>query len=154
MTTFKEFLEKSKSALCKEYTEKLNKAGSKKAMLDLALDANGLSWTAEAIVKGELRPEVIHKEFAPFINGKYIREIDGYKSTLWCYPDNVEIKIDSTSALIICHDGEIVVNRPLCELYLVNSDCVIKGRGVARIFLYNSSVSGNNFEIVKNNTDY
>lgn len=112
-------------------------------MLDMALDANGLPWTAEAIAKGELHPEVVHKDFAPFVNGRYTRTKDGYTSTLWCYPDEVEIKIESTTALIICHDGEVTIDRPIAEIYLVNSDVIVKSNGIVKAHLYNSVASGN-----------
>lgn len=137
----KEFIEKIKRlGVCDEYADKVERIGSKKSMLDVALSGGALPWICDAICKGHIKPEEIRKDFANFNEGRYVRDMDGYTSTLWCYPDNVEIKIDSTTALIICHNGEIVVDRPICELYLVHCDCIIRGNGIAKVHLYNSSI--------------
>lgn len=136
--TFKEFLTKAKRlGLCKEYTEKVDRAGSKKAFIDIALDANGLSWVADCICKGLLSAQYIAREFAPFINGKYVRDADGYTSTLYCGFDG-EIRISTTCALIVDCRGVIRVDRPICELYIADSDVEIVGSGQANVYLYGS----------------
>lgn len=155
MSTFQDFIEKSKVNLCKEYTDKLNRAGSKKAMLDLALDANGLSWTAEAIAKGELSVDTIANDFKPFLNGRYIRVANGYSSALYCDIDS-EITITTTCALIVDYKGTIRIDRPIAELYLANSDVTIlanKGCKV-NVYLYNSSVVNNDFVVIKEKKEY
>lgn len=143
---FTEFIEKAKSNLCKEYTDKLNRAGSKKAMLDLALDSNGLSWTAEAVAKGDLSADTIANDFKPFLNGKYIREKDGYTSAMYCRPPEDKIEIATTAALIIGFDGVVKVDRP-CELHIVNSKCMIVGTGIPQVYAYNSEVEHPNTPI-------
>lgn len=139
----KEFIEKIKRlGVCEQYADKVERIGSRKSMLDVALSAGALTWVCEMIARGELPPEKVRREFAPFLDGRYVRdkEIDGYSSTLWCYTDDYEIKIDSTAALIICCNKTIIVDRPICELYIVNSNVVIRGKGIAKVHLYNSSV--------------
>ena len=139
-STFTEFIAKAKRlGLCQEYTDKVDKAGSKLAFMQIALDANAMPWLCESICKGwGLTPEYIAQKFAPFNNGRFIRN-DGYTSAMFCLPPEDEIKIDTTATLIIGFNGKIKVDRP-CEIYLCNSQVVIIGNGAPRCYLYNSSV--------------
>lgn len=146
MNTFAEFIEKSKSTLCKEYTEKLDKAGSKVQFINLALDANGLPWVAESVAKGELPIEVIANDFKPFLNGKYTRIGDGFTSQIYCRPPEDKIEITTTATLIIDFDGVVKVDRP-CELYIVNSKVMIVGNGNPQVYAYNSEVEHPNLPI-------
>lgn len=70
---FKRFIEKAKRhGLCKEYTDKVESAESKRAFMDIVLDANGMEWMCNAIAKwNALTPEYIADAFAPFNDGKY-----------------------------------------------------------------------------------
>lgn len=137
---FKEFIAKAKRmGLCEEYTDKVDHAGSKRAFIDIAIDANGLSWVATAVAKGMLSGEYIASTFPMFLNGAYIRSKDGYTSALYCRFEK-DISISTTAALIIECDKDIVVDRPACELYIVNSQVRITGSGNAAVYLYNSSV--------------
>lgn len=143
MNTFAEFIEKAKQNLCKEYTEKLNKAGSKKAMIDIALDSNGLSWVCEAVAKGELSVDTITDAFKPFLNGNYTRNANGYTAQIYCRPTEDEIKITTTATLIIGFKGKVIVDRP-CELYLCKSDVTIVGTSKPSVYLYNSTIINDN----------
>lgn len=155
MNTFAEFINISIPTLCKEYFDKLNNAKSKKALIDLALDANGLSWTAEAVVKEELPIEVIANDFKPFLNGKYVREADGFTSALFCDFDG-EIRVTTTCALIIGYKGIVRVDRPIAELYLANSDVTILANEGSKVnvYLYNSTVVNNDFVVIKEKKEY
>lgn len=143
MVTLEQFKDNAiRHGIC-EMIADWDNAKSKRQLMDLCLSAKAIPYVCEAIAEGwGISPDVAHKEFAPFINGKYVRSADGYTSTLWCYPDNVEIKIDSTTALIICHDGEVTIDRPIAEIYLVNSDVIVKSNGIVKAHLYNSVASG------------
>lgn len=153
MIDLEQFKENSiKHGIC-EMLKDWNNAKSKKQLMDVALSIRGIEYIATAISQGwGISPEVIVRDFPMFINGKYIREADGYSSAMYCNFDG-EIDITTTCALIIAHKGVIRVDRPLCELYIVNSDVTFEGDGIARLYLYNTSVSGRNFEIVKGNLD-
>lgn len=154
MNTFAEFIEKSKTGLCKEYTEKLDKAGSKKAMIDLALDANGMQWTAEAVAKGELSPATISNDFKPFLNGNFTRIGNGFTSQIYCQPPEDEIKITTTATLIIGFKGKVIVDRP-CRLYLCKSDVTIIGTATPEVYLYNSTIVNDNcFVNVRERKEY
>ena len=139
---FSEFITKAKRVgLCQEYTDKVDKAGSKLAFMQIALDANAMPWLCESICRGwGLTPEYIAKEFAPFNNGKFIRN-DGYTSAMHCRPPEDKIEITTTAALIIDFDGVIKVNRP-CELYICKSRIKldVTGNETARVYSYNSEI--------------
>lgn len=124
-------------------------------MIDLALDANGMQWTAEAVAKGELSPATISNDFKPFLNGRYIRQADGYTSALFCDFDG-ELNITTTCALIVDCRGVIRVDRPIAELYLANSDVtVLANEGCkVNVYLYNSSVVNNEFVVIKEKKEY
>lgn len=138
---FSEFITKAKRlGLCQEYTDKVDKAGSKLAFMQIALDANAMPWMAESICKGwGLTPEYIAKEFAPFNNGRYVRS-DGYTSAMYCRPPEDEIDITTTAALIIDFKGTVIVDRLISELYFVNSNVTINNGGIVKVYLYNSNV--------------
>lgn len=142
--TFAQFIAKAKRlGLCQEYTDKVDNAGSKKSFMDIAIDINGMPWLCESICRGwGLTPEYIAKEFAPFNNGRYIRQ-DGYTSAMYCQPpEDKEITIETTAALIIGHNGVITIpkNR-ICELYICQSHVRIQGEGKGVVYLYNSAIS-------------
>lgn len=118
-------------------------AKSKKQLMDVALSIRGIQYIAGSIAEGwGLSEEYIANEFKPFNEGRYIRELDGYTSALYCCPEDVDVTIKTTSALIIGHDGTITIpkNRP-CELHIVNSDVQIQGDGNGVVYLYNSVIS-------------
>lgn len=127
--------------LCKEYTDKCSAAKSKKQLMDIALDANGISYIANAVAKGYLSAEYIYNAFNPFINGKYVRDKDGYTSCLYCshgHEDDIaEIQANTTAMVVINLIGTIVIpeNR-ICEIHLVNSKCYIKGEGRGNVYTY------------------
>lgn len=143
MNTFAEFIEKSKSTLCKEYMGRLDKAGSKAQLINLALDANGLPWVAESVAKGELPIEVISNDFKPFLNGNFTRIGNGFTSQIYCQPPEDEIKITTTATLIIGFKGKVIVDRP-CRLYLCKSDVTIIGTATPEVYLYNSTIVNDN----------
>jgi hypothetical protein len=141
--TFEEFIAKAKRlGLCQEYTDKVDKAKSKKAFMDICLDANGMPWVARSIAKGwGLTAEYICREYAPFNNGKYVRDMDGYTSAMYCLDgkgdDIAAIRATTTALIAIDFIGTIYIpkNR-ICEMHLVNCKCYIKGDGKANVYIY------------------
>lgn len=125
-----------------ELLEDWNKAQSKKQLIDLALSIKGIQYLAPAIASGwGISPEVIAEEFEPFNNGRYARCQDGYTSSLYCMPKD-DVCVSTTAALIINHNGDIYVDTPICELYLVNSNVTIRSDvGKAIVSAFNSTIS-------------
>lgn len=150
----KEFLAKAKRlGLCKEYTAKVNNAGSKKQLVDVAMDANGLSWICSSIARGwGLSPEYISQNYAPFLNGRYVFDGNGYSSTIYC--QNNHVNVNTTAAAIIDCQGTINVKR-VCELHIANSRVTITGNARCVVYLYNSTIdNSDSFKgvIIENNT--
>lgn len=140
--TMQNFLRNAKRlGLCEEYTDKWTAAKSKKQLLDVALDANGLSFVANAVAKGYLTAGYICSDFFPFINGKYIRHKEGYTSALYCSCGNdndlTAFEAKTTALLVINFVGTITIpkNR-ICEMHLVNCKCCIKSEGRGNVYLY------------------
>ena len=140
--TLQEFLRNAKRlGLCEEYTDKWTAAKSKKQLLDVALDANGLSYVANAVAKGYLTAGYICSAFAPFINGKYVRDKDGYTSALYCSDgkENCVAEINATTTALLAIDFIGTINIPknrICEIHLVNSKCYVRGEGKVIVYTY------------------
>lgn len=110
--------------------------------MDLALSARGISFVAKAIAEGwGITPDQICTEFKPFLNGKYVRDKDGYTSAVYCSDGKencvAEINATTTAILVIGFIGTIFIpqNR-ICEMHLVNSKCYIRGEGRGNVYAY------------------
>lgn len=118
-----------------------DKCKSKKQLIDLALSIRGIEYLAKAISEGwGIDADTICREFAPFINGKYVRDKDGYTSALWCSfkeESPAEIYAEQTALLVIGFIGNIYIpkNR-ICEIHTVNSKFNAYGDGVLRLKSY------------------
>lgn len=115
-----------KHGIC-EMAREWDACKSKKQLMDLALTIRGTQYLWKAMREGwGPSQELIQNEFAPFINGGYIRRQDGYTSAIYCGVNPNEITVDTTVALIIGHKGDIIIPRNhLCEIYLYNCDAHI-----------------------------
>lgn len=118
-----------------------DKCKSKKQLIDLALSIRGIEYIAKAISEGwGIDADTICREFATFINGKYVRDKDGYTSALWCSlkeESPAEIYAEQTALLVIGFIGNIYIpkNR-ICEIHAVNSKFNAYGDGVLRLKSY------------------
>ena len=120
--------------LCGTYTGKVNDAKSKKQLIDICFDANGINFLCEMQEKGMPLPyETICSEFAPFINGRYVAEYrneksHGYTSKLYCCYNEPEIVVDTTVCTVLGCSGTIVVAKNnYAKIYIdVNCDVKIK----------------------------
>lgn len=116
---------------------------SNKQLIDYALSAWGCDYVCEAVCEGwGISPEKIAEDFAPFNNGRYIRNKDGYTSVMYCLPDIQTISISTTLTLIIgLRDGHIVVPKNMVgEIYLCDSEVTVGGEGKSVINVYKSIV--------------
>ena len=110
-------------------------------MKDLALSIRGIEYIAKAISEGwGIDADTICREFATFINGKYVRDKDGYTSALWCSfkeESPAEIYAEQPALLVIGFIGNIYIpkNR-ICEIHDVNSKFNAYGDGVLRLKSY------------------
>lgn len=128
--------------LCERGAKLWGRSKNKKSLIDIALSSWGCDYVAKAIHEGwGMSPEVISEEFAPFNNGRYTRDKDGYTSRLFCRSDLETIIVETTLTLIIEYNGIILIpeDRP-CELYIVDSSPTIIGASRAVIHSYGSRV--------------
>ena len=95
-----------KGLLCDKYKERVCKASSKRQLMDLLLDANGISFLQEMQAQGHCLPyEVITDKFRPYINGRYVyssqQDGSGYTSVIYCCCDKKNVIVNSTNVCIL-----------------------------------------------------
>ena len=95
--------------LCGEYKKKWDNCASKKELIDLVLDSNGVEFLADVITFGwGCSQGFLLKEFSDFINGKYQRKKDGYTSEL-CVEPHDKIELRSTLTVIAGGRASVIV---------------------------------------------
>lgn len=123
-----EWIEQIREAglLCDEYCDKVDLAMNKTQLFDLILDANGISYIPEMAAKGHPVPyETITREFGSYINGRYVRDKDGYTSSLYCqYGRNVTLSETLTCFLGCKGIGIRVADYDICEIFL-DAECQV-----------------------------
>lgn len=126
MDTFEDWIDKLiyTHSLCEEYKNKVDRASSNKQLMDIVLDANGVSYLCEMMSKGiPLSYDIITSRFGLFINGRYISEhksakFSKYTSELYCQYDS-DIKISCTLTTILgCKCNVIVPDNYIGRVYL------------------------------------
>lgn len=127
--------------LCGEYKKKWDSCVSKKELVDLVLDSNGVEFLADAITFGwGCSQEFLQKEFADFINGKYQRKKDGYTSELYVHHNNMVV-LRSTITLVVGGEADIVIPDDFIgNLYICGGSHTIFGseRGEINLYAYGS----------------
>lgn len=118
--------------LCEEYTHKVEFAKSKKQIADVAFDYNGASFLCEMQERGmPLNYRVIKKEFAPFINGKYISENitksgAKYSVSIWCECEDYEVEVNTTVATFLGCELDVVIPKNKCVIIFADAKCKIR----------------------------
>ena len=133
----------SDRGLCAEYTKMWNRALSKKELIDIATDANGVHFIADAISFGwgGIESSYISGEFAEYINGNYQRR-DGYTSRLYCGYSG-KVVADSTILLLVdCYCPVEVPKDIFCSVVIAGkSDVTIVGEGrINELTIYKDSL--------------
>lgn len=113
--------------LCDEYTDKVELAMNKTQLIDLAFDANGISYIPEMQAKGYPIPyDTIIKEFGSYINGRYVRDKNGYTSALYCKYAKPVILEETLTCFLGCKGINITVpDYYICEIFL-DAECDVK----------------------------
>lgn len=118
--------------LCGSYIDKVNDAKSKKQLIDICFDANGINYLCEMQEKGMPLPyETITKEFASYINGRYVAEYrnekgNGYTSTLYCCFSGEKINVDTTLCSVLGYTGRIVVTKNNFAKIYLDKNCDVQ----------------------------
>lgn len=117
--------------ICHEYMDKVLDAGSNRQLIDIAMDANGMSRLPEVASKGMFLPyEVITSRFAPFINGRYIghtvsKNGHEYTSALYCRYEGVINNADTTLLTLLGCDCKVeVAPNSFIHIY-IDSRCKV-----------------------------
>ena len=113
---------------CDAYTGKLNSSVSKKDIIDVCLDANGITFLCDMQAKGFPLPyENILREYGAYINGRYKAEFDGYSSSMYCcYFEGDNVVVDTTQALFLGCNVTIKIKRNAYVKLYVDRNCDIK----------------------------
>lgn len=90
---------------------------SKKQLMDMALDSNGIGYVCNSIANGwGISPDEICKRFSSFINDKYISQQKGYTSKMYC-KYNGYILANTTLIAVINSDVNITLTNSICQVY-------------------------------------
>lgn len=122
-----------KGLVCDEYTKKVVDASSKAQLINVLLDANGISFLCEMDAKGYPLPyETILKEFPRFANGNYVAVYknakgNGYDSCFYCcYTDSTLVEVNTTQTLLLgCTLDVRIKENDFVRLY-VDKNCSVK----------------------------
>lgn len=106
--------------LCDQYRGKWDACKSKRELVDLALDSNGIEFMADSMAFGwGLGKGYLLREFGEWMNGFYQSRTNGYKSEMYVGAHGV---VNVRSALLLvayCDDLEIVVpEHHVCRIYV------------------------------------
>lgn len=124
--------------LCGAYKDKWDAATSKEALMDMALDSNGVEMLADAASFGwGMDIQYMKRTFSDYINGKWKRSKDGYTSCLYVdYNGHIEQTCTITTALSSKVDF-YVPKGSVCKLYVGGGTEVnITGEGVCYVYSY------------------
>lgn len=124
--------------LCTGYKNKWDVATSKEALMDIALDSNGVELLTDAHSFGfGMDIQYMKRTFSDYINGKWKRSKDGYTSCL--YVDfNGQIEQDCTLTTVLASKVEFHVSKGnVCKLYVGGGSTVnITGEGICYVYSY------------------
>ena len=125
--------------LCGQYKSKWNSASTKRELVDLALDSNGIEFMADSIAfDWGLSKDYLLKEFGEFMNGFHQCREKGYTSEMYIGTHGV-LSVKSTLLLIgYCDDLEIEIpQHTVCRIYVCGGSRVrIENKGHAEIYEY------------------
>ena len=112
--------------VCGDYADKVDGAISRAQMMDIVLDANGISFIPEMESKGyELPYESIISEYGGFVNGRYKRSKDGYTSSMYVLCED-DVDVDTTITCFLgCKCWVILPEFSFREIYL-DKNCDVK----------------------------
>lgn len=132
--------------LCGEYREKWDSANDKEALMNIALDPNGIEMLCDAAAFGwGMDIQYMKRTFLDYINGSWKRNRNGYTSCLYVdFEGHIEQECTLT-AIISSNVTFHVPKNHICELHVSgNSRVEVTGEGKCNVYVYgNSEVTGN-----------
>lgn len=139
-----------KGFLCNEYSNKVSSALSKKQLVDIGLDANGIHYLCEMRQNGyPLDYNVLLNEFKHFINGKYIFTSKpnaagvSYTCELYCRYNNRELNVRTTCVSLLDCATTICIKPYDCVSVHLDENCDVKIKchdtSSCRVYLYGAA---------------
>ena len=111
--------------LCGEYKAKWDAAGDKKGLMEIALDSNGVEWVCQMADRGVLTKETVLSDFGEYINGRFVRNKDGYTSEIYAYYNGTVVM---RTTLLVIMGGRVDVIVPRNRLGNIYTCCNAKVR--------------------------
>lgn len=133
--------------LCDEYKHKWDSCVSEKELIDIALDSNGVEFLADSFSFGwGMSYDYIKERFSDFINGKYVRNKDGYTSEIYI-GYNGAISLRSTITIIVNSYVDLAIpEHYVGSVYVCDHSKVwVHGRGIVDIYEYGDNDVCENF---------
>ena len=125
--------------LCGQYKDKWDGCCDKRALVNMALDSNGIEFMADSIAFGwGLSKEYLQGEFGEFMNGLYQCREKGYTSEMYIGAHGV-VSVKSTLVLVgYCKDLEIhIPEHTVCRIYVCGGSRVrVENMGECELFEY------------------
>lgn len=134
--------------LCTGYKDRWDKADGKEALMDMALDSNGVEMLADAAAwSWGMDIPYMKRAFSDYINGRWKRDKDGYSSCLYVdYNGQIEQECTLTTVLASKVDFHVPEGN-VCKLYVGGgSEVNITGEGVCYVYSYGENKVTGNFK--------
>lgn len=127
------------NGICAEYKERWDRCEDKAQLMEVALSATGIDFLAATSGSEEwgLSPEYIARTFADYINGRHVRDADGYTSEIYAlWKDRIELRC--TATLLLGCDCEVSVRKGrFLRLYVAcDSHVVLRCEGRCVVVRY------------------
>lgn len=133
VNSFEEWIGKLTEAglLCGDYVDKVDNAMSNKQIVDIGMDANGISYLPEMSSKGMPLPyDIITSRFSNFINGRYVchtksRNGNEYTSALYCkYAGDIDDADTTLLTLLGCSCTVNIAENAFVRIYVDSNSAV------------------------------
>lgn len=144
--------------ICPKYADKVYKAKSKKQIMDILLDANGVSFIQSIAEKNYIIPyDVITYHFGNYINGKYIANHTTYTSCMFVNQNNTDITINTTLvALLNCRQSNINIVKNHSTIIYCDKNCILNiecpENSKCKVFVWGNAIinsNNNNIKIIR-----
>ena len=124
--------------LCDEYKAAWNSVKSRKDLVDLALDANGVEFMAKSVAEGwGLSKEYILDNFGDYVNEGYVRDKGGYTSKLYVDYGGDIFAPATLNLLVGCNTSVLVPEGSVCKIYVCGKTYVrVNCMGKCYVYVY------------------
>ena len=124
--------------LCGKYKAEWDEAKGKKDLVDMALDANGVEFMAKSVAEGwGLSKDYILDNFGDYVNGKYVRDKDGYTSEIYVGYGGDILQRATLNLFVRCNTSILVPEGSVCKIYVCGvSNVRINCAGKCYVYVY------------------